>query len=65
MNKSNGIEIKSASTWNNGFIKGLNYFSKSNTKLSQSLIVYNGEAIDLSNGIKVLSYRSIDKLRIY
>lgn len=60
-----GIEIKSASTWNNGFIKGLNYFSKSNTKLSQSLIVYNGEAIDLSNGIKVLSYRSIDKLRIY
>jgi predicted AAA+ superfamily ATPase len=55
-----GIEIKSASTWNSGFTKGLNYFSKSNSKLSQSLVVYNGEAIDLSNGIKAISYKNIE-----
>ena len=55
-----GIEIKSASTWNSDFTKGLNYFSKSNSKLSKSMIVYSGEPIDLSNGIKVLSYRNIE-----
>lgn len=52
-----GVEIKSASTWNSGFTKGLDYFSQSNAELSRSMVVYSGDAIELSSGVEVVSYR--------
>lgn len=51
-----GVEIKSASTWNSGFTKGLDYFSQSNAELSRSMVVYSGDAIELSSGVEVVSY---------
>ncbi|MBC8258218.1 MAG: ATP-binding protein [SAR324 cluster bacterium] len=52
-----GVEIKSASTWNSSFSKGLTNFSQSNEKLSRSIVVYSGESIDLSSGVEVRSFQ--------
>ena len=45
-----GVEIKSASTWNNSFSKSLTNFSESNEKLAGRIVVYSGSRIDLSSG---------------
>jgi len=52
-----GVEIKSASTWNNSFSKSLTNFSESNEKLAGRIVVYSGSRIDLSSGVQVRSYK--------
>ena len=54
-----GIEIKAASTWHGQFAKQLVRFAANSHPLNQSLVVYNGVALELSNGINAISY---DKL---
>ena len=57
-----GVEIKSASTWHAKFAKQLVTFAKSNHQLNRSLVVYNGEAITLSNGVEVLNFADLYEL---
>lgn len=52
-----GVEIKSSSTWHSKFAKSLLAFSKSNSQLSYSAVVYSGESISLSNDIEVTGYK--------
>lgn len=54
-----GIEIKAASTWHGKFAKQLVRFAANNHPLNQSLVVYNGVELELSNGVNAISY---DKL---
>ena len=54
-----GIEIKAASTWHGQFAKQLVRFAANSHPLNQSLVVYNGVALELSNGVNAISY---DKL---
>ncbi|HIJ22948.1 MAG: ATP-binding protein [Gammaproteobacteria bacterium] len=57
-----GVEIKSASTWSSGFVKGLERFNKNNAVLQRKLVVYSGEPISLSSGVEVLSFLSTSSL---
>jgi len=52
-----GIEIKSSSTWHDKFAKGLLIFSKSNSQLLRSIVVYSGQSVDMSNGVDVVEYK--------
>jgi predicted AAA+ superfamily ATPase len=54
-----GIEIKAASTWHGKFAKQLVRFAANNHPLDQSLVVYNGVELKLSNSVNAISY---DKL---
>ncbi len=54
-----GIEIKSASTWNNSFKKELKRFSEKNIQLSNSYVVYSGESMVFSDGVEVLSFMNV------
>jgi predicted AAA+ superfamily ATPase len=51
-----GVEIKSAATWHNQFAKQLIKFAANNHPLQKSLVVYNGIEIELSNGVRAVSY---------
>jgi len=57
-----GVEIKSASTWNSHFTKGLEHFEKSNTALQRKTVVYSGTPITLSSGTEVSSFLSVSAL---
>lgn len=52
-----GVEIKSAATWHSKFTKSLLKFSASSSQLSRSIVVYNGDSIDLSNNVQVVGYK--------
>lgn len=51
-----GVEIKSASTWNGSFKKGLQHFSTHATPLARGYVVYSGEAMAFSDGTQALPY---------
>ncbi len=55
-NQLTGIEIKSASTWNSSFTKGLERFEKKMTTLSRKVILYSGDPVHLSSNIEALPY---------
>ncbi len=57
-----GLEIKSASTWNQSFKKGLWHFTKNNYPLSSSTVIYTGESLSFSDGITALPYQQTCKL---
>lgn len=60
-----GIEIKSSATWHNQFTKQLVKFAANNHPLHKSFVVYNGTEIELSNGVRAVSYdRCEDLMRI-
>ncbi len=52
-----GVEIKSASTWNKGFKKSLLSFSENVTPLDNSYVIFSGEAMSFSDGVKAISYK--------
>ena len=54
-----GVEIKSSSTWNNSFKKELKRFSEKNIQLAQSYVVYSGEPMVFSDGVKALSFMNV------
>ena len=51
-----GVEIKSAATWHNQFAIQLIKFAANNHPLQKSLVVYSGIEIELSNGVRAVSY---------
>ena len=54
-----GIEIKAASTWHGKFAEQLVRFAINNHPLHQSLVVYNGVELQLSNGVNAISYNKL------
>jgi len=54
-----GIEIKSSSTWHNGFKQALVYFSKAIHPLAKSYVVYSGENRTFSDGIAAVNYKDV------
>ncbi|MDO8695246.1 MAG: ATP-binding protein [Sheuella sp.] len=57
-----GIEIKSSSTWNPSFKKTLQYFDKNITQLAKLAVIYSGNAVEFSDGVKAISYKKAGKL---
>lgn len=51
-----GIEIKSSSTYNSSFKKGLLHFSDKMEPLARSFIVFSGDAQSFSDGIQALPF---------
>lgn len=54
-----GIEIKAASTWHSKFTKQLVRFASNNQPLEQSVVVYNGVELELSNGVRALPFNEL------
>jgi predicted AAA+ superfamily ATPase len=52
-----GVEIKSAATFNASFKKNLLRFSEKQSPLRYSYVIYNGQQIEFSDGIKALGFR--------
>ncbi|MDP2751074.1 MAG: ATP-binding protein [Rhodocyclaceae bacterium] len=61
-NELTGIEIKSASTWHDSFAKNLLHFSKSNTDLKRSIVVYSGNARTFSSGLLACPFDAVKPL---
>ncbi len=57
-----GIEIKSASTWNNDFKRQLLLFSKNNQQIEQGYVIYSGEEIVFSDGIEALNFKQASEI---
>jgi len=57
-----GLEIKSASTWNNSFKKILTSFSEKQARLSKNYVVYSGEGRVFSDGIEVLNFTKVGEV---
>ncbi len=62
-NQLTGVEIKSASTWNNGFKKSLLRFSENISPLEYRYVVYSGDNLSFSDGVEAISYKSTEKIR--
>ena len=58
----NGFEIKSASTWTSGFKKELLRFSDKVALLATASVVYNGDAIEFSDGVRAIHYTETGSL---
>lgn len=54
-----GLEVKSASTFNHSFKKTLLSFSEKQHALKESYVVYNGEEIQFSDGVKAINYKDL------
>lgn len=57
-----GVEIKSATTWNPDFQRGLKHFSQANTPLRQAAVVYNGAPLAFSDGTKAVNFKQAAEL---
>ena len=51
-----GIEIKAAATWNSAFKKNLLGFSEKCKQLARSYVVYNGDELRFSDGVREVPY---------
>lgn len=54
-----GIEIKSASTWHASFKRALNTFHQKVHPLAQQTVIYSGNAIDFSDGVKAVNFKTV------
>ena len=54
-----GIEIKSAATYNRTFKKGLIHFDQKTHPLARKFIVYNGQEVDVGDGVQALDYQKV------
>ena len=61
-NELQGVEIKSSSTYNTSFKKGLIQFDLHTRKLAKKSIVYSGESRAFSDGIQLVSYREMESI---
>ena len=57
-----GVEIKAASNWSASFKKTLQHFDQKLKALAIRAVVYSGEALEFSDGIKSLSYKDVGQL---
>jgi predicted AAA+ superfamily ATPase len=62
--KATQIEIKSGQTVNKDFFKGLYYFSKINSDIEMSYLVFGGDRSHAENGIEVTSWRDIRNIAV-
>lgn len=51
-----GIEVKSASTYHPSFKNGLRHFGEHVHPLARSYVVYNGDSVDFSDGVRALPF---------
>src|SRR5690606_27123684 len=51
-----GMEIKAAETWSNHFKQGLKRFSQNSHALARAAVVYNGEDLQMSDGIEAVHF---------
>lgn len=56
------VEIKSSSTFNENFLKGLKYWRKNINSESRGYILYSGSGNQVIKGDNLLSWQNIDKL---
>ena len=56
------IEIKSSSTYNPAFLRGLKKIATLSDKISQSYLVYSGDAFEFSDGITALRYDQVHRI---
>lgn len=54
-----GLEIKAASTWNTSFKSALQNFDQKLKPLAVRAVIYSGQALEFSDGIKALSYKNV------
>lgn len=57
-----GIEIKSASTYNRAFKKGLHHFDAKVHPLARKFIVYNGPEMDFSDEVSAVDFRKVREI---
>ena len=57
-----GIEIKSASTFNQDFKKSLLRFSEKQKVLAESYVVYNGPERSFSDGVKAINFQDVGRI---
>lgn len=57
-----GIEIKSSSTYNANFKKGLDRFSEKTAPLARRYVIYNGEAREFSDGFEAVPFARTSEL---
>ena len=57
-----GVEIKAASTWNASFKRTLQHFDQHLNALAIRAVIYSGQALEFSDGIKALSYKDVGQL---
>jgi predicted AAA+ superfamily ATPase len=56
------VEVKSASTFNSDFLKGINYWQKINPKVKTSYLVFTGKDGE-TDRTKILNWRNLDKIK--
>ena len=61
-NDLHGIEVKSSSTYNPAFKKGLRHFDAKSSALAKKSIIYSGENRNFSDGIQLVSYAQTSSL---
>jgi uncharacterized protein len=54
-----GVEIKSASTWHASFKRALEAFDQKVHPLAKQTVIYSGNAIDFSDGIKAVNFKTV------
>lgn len=57
-----GVEIKSASTYNRAFKKELLHFDEKVYPLAQKFLIYNGEEMNFSDGVKALGFQKMEEI---
>jgi predicted AAA+ superfamily ATPase len=56
------IEIKAGATYNNSFLKGIDYWIKIQPGTTQSFLVYTGEASFQQQGTEIINWKELDKI---
>ena len=59
-----GIEIKSASTWHASFKRALDTFHQKVHPLAQQTVIYSGNAIDFSDGVKAVTFKTVAEVML-
>ena len=57
-----GIEIKSAATYHASFKKQLLRFHEQVQSLKNRYVIYNGETLSFSDGVRILNFKEASKL---
>ena len=52
------VEIKSAMTWHDSFAKNVRAFAREESGTNSPTVVYDGDDLDLSDGVAVRNFRS-------
>lgn len=56
------IEVKSASTYNPSLLKSLKRAAHLSDKIQQRYLIYSGDELGFSDGIKAISYKQVDEV---